>query len=667
MSEEANREVHGIFKGPFRIEDSTQREWLETNEAGAYCCSTIIERHDRKYHGLLVSPAPGFEGRYHILSAVDAVFHADSDIMLGNAVYPGAFYPEGWKALEEVKLLPWPAWVYSQDGIRIRKEVFMKKGDSAVFIVFRLIEGPDELEADLKFLFTFRNIHELTRENSVINHDIIEYENGFRVLPYAGMPAADIVFSGEWKHEGSIYWDSNINYHTERLRGHEYEEDRFVPGMVFIRVRKNEPYIIRVGIDAKTPSAGRLLDYYAVIRGEREKGSSGVNELFSLLGYQANHFLIENSDGKKSINAGYPWFGEWSRDTMISLPGLSCYNGKTEWCVDVLNSYISLIKDGMLPNTIGATQGFTSYNSIDAGLLFSRTVMHLIRSGYGGKGREKDFLTAKILPALEKIADAFIEGNVPELRIISNGLISSGNPYTQLTWMDATAWGKPVTSRHGFAVDLNALWFDTLKLIERLSAAAGKKVPERITEILEGFPEAFQAMFWLDDKKYLTDTVNENGPDYRIRPNMLFASSAHPGLLTDEQIKAVVETAEKHLLTPMGLRTLSPDDPFFAPEYSGGPNERDSRYHQGTVWPWILGIMIESSLSISENIIETAEKWNAYLENFLGKHLCSDGWGFVSEIFDGMNPLKGKGSFAQAWSSAEIIRAKALIDDILRK
>ena len=325
-----------------------------------------------------------------------------------------------------------------------------------------------------------------------------------------------------------------------------------------------------------------------------------------------------------------------------------------------------MIQNGLLPNTIGETQGFTSYNSIDVGLLFCRTVINLRKSGYGKSDSEKKYISEVITPAVREITGAFLRGAVPGAGILSNGLISSGTPYTQLTWMDATAWGRPVTSRHGLAVDLNALWFDAMNLIKSLEKENGGRITDELEEILEGFPEAFRKMFWLDEIGSLTDTVNENGPDYKLRPNMLFATSATKGLLNDKQMKGVVASAERHLLTPLGLRTLAPDDLRFEAVYEGGPDERDSRYHQGTVWPWLIGIMVESSLNASDQPESKAEFWLEYVDNLLETHLSVNGWGFISEIFDGDNPGEGKGSFAQAWSSGEVIRARALAEKTIK-
>ncbi|MBI9105398.1 MAG: glycogen debranching enzyme family protein [Spirochaetales bacterium] len=652
------------INGPFELDNDL--EWLETNQAGAFCCSTVLDCPSRKYHGLLVTPIEGAEGRYHILSSVDAAVSGKPDYTLGTSRYPMAVHPESYKNLDMVELLPWPAWRYRRDGLVIRKEVFMCPAQKAVYLVFLLEEGAARICLDLKFLFTFRNSHNLTRKNNDINPEIRKGDR-LRLKPYEGMPEVEITFSGEWSQEGDIYWDYNIEYPEELERGLEYSEDRFVPGQASISLNKGTAFVIRVAVEQDSGFDPGLLPG---MRDEqlkmRQKDVALIDRPEALLRYNARHFMLVNPSGKKSVNAGYPWFGEWGRDTMIALPGLTCYNGHTDSCVDVLCDYISMIKDGLLPNTLGETQGYTSYNSIDAGLLFCRAVINLMKTGYGVSEAEKKVLHKRFLPAVEGLVDAFIQGRVPGTRLNSDGLISSGNRNTQLTWMDATAWGHPVTPRCGFAVDINALWFDALCLCRSLSEAGGKRVAPAVIVLLESIPESFRKMFWIDDGEYLTDTVYDGKPDYKIRPNMLFASSATEGLLDDRQKKAVVAAAQRHLLTPLGLRTLSPEDEEFCPYYTGGPDERDSRYHQGTVWPWLLGIMIESSINCSNEPVKIAESWAGYLDNLLKIHLNNQGWGFISEIFDGRTPGKGKGCFAQAWSSGEIIRAYSIIQEVLK-
>ncbi len=642
-------------------------EWLETNNCGGFCCSTTMERNTRKYHGLLVSPVNGHEGRFHILSAVDAELRDGSGLTLGTNSYPDAEYPESSKYIESYDLMPFPAWLYSHGGSSVRKEIFMRSGEKAVWIAYTLEEGPDEAELGLKFLFTFRGSHSLTRANDALNGEIIKMQEGISLTPYEELPSVEIAFSDNYAADGELYWDYNICYEKEKERGLEWVEDRFVPGNISVKLLKKRPFVIRLGLKESEPVnyfSSNLLEIYNDEISARKTNAEMPCLPLDVLKYQSRHFLLKNPSGKQSINAGYPWFGEWGRDTMIALPGLTFYSGRTETGIQILLDYTSMIKDGLLPNTLGDTQGYTSYNSIDAGLLFCWAVSKMLDSGFGQKAQEVKILSDKLLPAVESVINAFIENRVPNAELTDEGLLRSGSKDTQLTWMDATAWGRPVTPRYGFAVELNSLWYDALKLNKRLCEICKRDFDKNLGRRAAEFPALFRGTFWLDDLGYLSDTVNENGPDRKIRPNMLFASSASDGLLDEHQISMVVQTAMEHLLTPLGLRTLAPDDPDFCPVYSGGSDQRDSTYHQGTVWPWPLGIMIESSLKAAEDIEKKVVFWSDYIDNLLNKHLFNDGWGFISEIFDGLNPDKGKGAFAQAWSCSEILRAAHLIKEI---
>ncbi|PID60717.1 hypothetical protein CSB45_00175, partial [candidate division KSB3 bacterium] len=464
MTEQYRNELQGLFEGPFTLSAGKKRregtEWLETNGRGAFASSSITEKQDRKYHGLLVTPIEGGEGRIHVLSAVDASFEIpglDSGLSMGTASYPGVFHPEGWKSLARVELLPFPAWTYRKGRVEIRKEIFMRSGEKGVYLVYTLIQGARKLAGALKFLFTFRDSHGLTKANENLDPSIRELEEGFSLKPYAPLPAAAVLFSGEWERRGEFYWDYNICYEREKERGFDHMEDRFVPGTSLIHLKQGKPFVIKVLLQDDVSDSLSGGEGLVQIYEEEKTGRIGPGKIDSpldLLKNQAHHFLLKNPSGSRSINAGYPWFGEWGRDTMLALPGLTFYNGRRDLAASILGDYSALIKDGLLPNTLGDTQGFTSYNSMDAGLLFCWAVGKIRDGGYGKKKKEKAYLGQTLLPAVASICGAFLENRVPGAHLTEKGLLYSGSPDTQLTWMDATAWGHPVTPRWGLAVDL---------------------------------------------------------------------------------------------------------------------------------------------------------------------------------------------------------------------
>ncbi len=636
-------------------------EWLITNSKGGFSSSTAIGCHTRKYHGLLVTTLPGREGRIHFLSSIEENINNGSQIRLGNNIYPGVMYPEGYGYIKDFCTLPVPTWIYSFGDVLLKKEILMREEEASVYIVYTLIEGAETLPAELRLLFTFRDSHTTTRENKALKNNISFNETGYSIQPYSILPSVNVSFSGEWAHFGDFYWDHNVIYEIERDRGLDFEEDRFVPGHEKITLKQGQPFVLKVSAGEDKSYRGDMIAGYSEILAKKIGYAKNIKTNKDLLSLGAGDFLVSSFSGLKSVNAGYPWFGEWGRDTMIALPGLTWCNGNTAWGLDVLKDYAGMIKNGMLPNTIGESQGFTSYNSIDAGLLYCRAVMKLIEFGYGNKPGEAVFIRSVLFQAVTSIVEAFLNGAVPETRLDSSGLISTGNENTQLTWMDATSKGKPVTSRHGYAVELNAMWYDSFILIKKLCGIIKSDIPAYADEYINKIPAAFIEAFWNENDGYLSDTSVDGAADHKLRPNLLFATSASEGLINrDIRVSSIKKVKEK-LLTPMGLRTLSPDHPDFRGEYSGSSDERDAKYHQGTVWPWLIGIMVESSLLYCEDKKKELKFWGDYLDNLLDKHLYRQGVGHVSEIFDGLLPENGKGCFAQAWSTGELLRAYSLL------
>ncbi|MBN2626718.1 MAG: glycogen debranching enzyme family protein [Spirochaetales bacterium] len=643
----------------------TDREWLETNGLGGFASSTEGDCPTRKYHGLLVTPLDGHEGRFMLLNDARLTLTGEGGFSLGSSHYPGALFPRGFESLESFTPDPFPTWIYDNGNYRIKKEVFMRQGDPGVYVAWTLLETPshspgDKAEGEIDLFCSFRNSHWLTKENGDISFDAAPLLQGFTISPYHGLPDLSFQFSGEFREPEEPFWDKNIEYPMERRRGFDFSEDRFVPGKITISLIKDVPLIMLASL---SPLEGKvqsfLLNNYSDEIKSRKKRLRRVKTSWDRLEEQSRHFLVTNGSGQLSVVAGYPWFGEWGRDTMIALPGL-LFDTNPEKGAQVLCDYAAHIDRGLIPNTLGEMQGFTSYNSLDASLLYLRAVDLLMKGGFGEKEVEREILRGELFPAVKKIIDAFLEGNVPLARITEEGLLEAGSERTQLTWMDAMVNGKPVTPRHGKAVDLNALWYGGLVLYRDLCKMFRKPFPKTAKAILEPFQETFMQTFYMHDLKCLTDTVVEKRQDGKIRPNMLFATAL--GLLPEAEGRETVETAKRLLLTPLGLRTLSPEDPQFAPFYEGDGEERDMVYHQGTVWPWPLGYLVESALNYAPDREGERRFWKDYLNRFLEIHLDRQGIDSISEVFDGLNPDEGKGCFAQAWSVGELLRSWRMIN-----
>ena len=643
----------------------TDREWLETNGVGGFASSTEGDCPTRKYHGLLVTPLAGQEGRFMLLNDAQLSIEEEGGMALGSFHYPGAVYPEGYRFIESFSNDPFPTWVYSGGGYRVKKEVFMRQGDPAVYVAWTLLGQPAGpvmrgVRARLRLLCTFRSSHHLARENDTLYEEYGSVPQGFSISPYYGLPSLSFQFSEEFSLDRGFYWDKNVEYPREKRRGFDGGEDRFVPGDVVLTLNRDIPFIMHASLDPQEDKVQSLLlnNYNDELR-SRRKRLKRAGSPWKRLEEQSRHFLVTNGAGQLSVVAGYPWFGEWGRDTMIALPGL-LFATQREKGAQVLCDYAAHIEKGLIPNTLGEMQGFTSYNSLDASLLYLRAMELLLDGGFGEKDVEKDVLRNQLFPAVKEIAEAFLDGRVPQAHLTEGGLLEAGSERTQLTWMDAMVGGKPVTPRHGLAVDLNALWYGGLRLYQSLCRQFRKPFPRKGKLILETFPSLFLKTFYLRESGFLTDTVKEGAADGKLRPNMLFATALK--LLPPDEGAQVVSMAKKYLLTPLGMRTLSPGDPEFAPVYEGGGEDRDRVYHQGTVWPWLLGIMVESALAYAADIEKEKKFWKEYLDNFLSIHLDHQGIDSVSEVFDGLNPLEGKGCFAQAWSVAELLRSWRMIN-----
>ncbi|MDC7221824.1 MAG: amylo-alpha-1,6-glucosidase [Spirochaetales bacterium] len=645
---------------------NTDREWLETNGVGGFASSTEGDCPSRKYHGLLVSPLAGHEGRFMLLNDAVLTVEEEGGFTLGSTHYPGVIHPKGYLLLESFTQDPFPTWIYSNGVYRISKEVFMRMGDPAVYVVWTLLSQPEtpvmrSVKARIKPLCSFRNSHHLAAENDDLNWEKGSLIQGCSLKPYGDLAPLYVQFSEEYKWDDNCYWDYNVEYPRELRRGFDYREDRFVPGEISLSLTKDVPFIMHASltsIDDRVQSV-LLNNYNDELRSRKKRLRKVKKSPWLRLEEHSRHFMVTNSAGQLSIVAGYPWFGEWGRDTMIALPGL-LYASNREKGAQVLCDYAAHIERGLLPNTLGEMQGFTSYNSLDASLLYLRAVDLLLKEGFGSSDIEKGVLKDQLFPAVKKIVEAFLDGIVPQAKLIEGGLLEAGSPNTQLTWMDAMVNGVPVTPRHGLAVDINALWYGGLKLYQELCKTFRKSFPKRAKQIVEDFPRLFLQTFFYSDFGYLTDTVREGVPDRKLRPNMLFATAI--GLLPKEEGRETVQMARKELLTPLGMRTLSPNDPQFAGVYEGSGEERDRVYHQGTVWPWPVGIMVESALQYAEDLDKEKAFWKDYLNKFLEIHLDRQGIDSISEVFDGMNPEEGKGCFAQAWSVGELLRAWRMIN-----
>lgn len=652
-------------------------EWFETNGLGGYAASSPLLCHTRKYHGWLVHPVEGQKGRFVLLNKLVFTFSfpgtAEPPLALDTNQYPGTLFPEGHRDLNSFHSDPAPCWSFARNGLDVEMELLMPRAFPGVLV--RLAwKGPAEhytLYADP--LFSFRDSHQLTFENRDAQLRFCDAGSHCRFGLYDGLPELFIHSSAPYRFHPAHHWDKNVEYKKEQERGFDYQEDRFRGGTFHFALGSTGEVFLAAGLENPANPLKEMFRQEARRRKKRRRVFRQDPEPVARLKAKGEDFLIRNREGAPSLIAGYPWFGEWGRDTMIAWQGLTLENDAAEEGIGILETYSRYEKEGLLPNTIGGLQGFESYNSLDASLLFCRCVQTLATALQGKElpaaaaERADRSLREKLIPTMGRIVQAFLNGKVPEARIREDGLLEAGSEETQLTWMDARVYGKAVTPRHGLAVDLNALWYNACGFLKDNRRSGDSELHQGVKRVLESFPAAFRRHFMLPEG-FLSDTAKPTDEgkslaDGKLRPNMLWAAALPFSVLTREEKQRLMERAAV-LKTKAGLRTLDPQDPDFIPVYSGTGPERDRAYHQGTVWPWLTGLYTEALYRTYRDLPEWGalrDRLRSELLAWITEQIDSGGLGSLSEVYDGGSPSDGKGCFAQAWSVAETIRAWNLL------
>ena len=642
------------------------REWLETNGLGGYAASTLLTCHTRRYHGLLVAnlPAPA-AGRHVLLSKFDEAIggeHGFTPLTIDH--FPGVRYSANPCPLVHFDLSEYPTWTYRVGHAEVRRSVVMVYGQNTVLLRYVAYGTSERLILRLRPLVAYRRHHTLTHENGFLRVVTEPLANGFRMEPYRGMPPLVVQWSpGRLKEaDRSAYWYRNFELDEDRKRGYDWHEDLFMPTTLELELRPEEELFVLASTDV-VADIGELWNQEVARRQKAREGalrhchSLGLEAEFTAIAERlvlaADQFLITTPSGRPALLAGYPWFEDWGRDTMISLPGTAFHAGHRESGFAVLEAFASLEQRGLLPNFINP-DGTAAYNSVDASLWFFWTVQQFLNAG-----GELERVRQTCWPAMRRIIAAYVRGMAsPPVKMNSDGLLYAGSRETQLTWMDANANGLPVTPRWGYAVEINALWFNALVFAGELATLL-RDDTFRLPIDTGTLAHAYRDLFWLRDSGYLADVVNEEGKDVSVRPNQIFAVSLPFSPLTRTMQEAVVDRIARELLTPYGLRTLGPEDSRYCGRYTGTMAERDSAYHQGTVWPWLMGAFVEAYLRVHHNSRPALDSVRIWLRNW-SVHLADAGVGTISEILDGDAPHRPNGCIAQAWSVGEVLRAMHL-------
>jgi predicted glycogen debranching enzyme len=642
-------------------------EWLDTNGLGGYASSTILNCNTRKYHGLLVANLRMPKGRHVLLSWLeDAVISGEMEFFLSCCQYPGVFFPREKHFLKEFSLDYSPRFTYEADGIRIHKAIMMIHNEDRVLIRYDVehCQFPGALR--LKPFVAFRGYHALTKENSFLQTETYKTERGFRLHPYDGMPPMVVQTNVEAKFSSSPVWYNNFEYKREKDRGFDWHEDLFCPGILEIPIENGSAVIISASTDVcrekleeiwMTETARRAKeasrDEKVAEKFENEEDRIHVRNLIN----SGQQFLINSPSGRPAIIAGYHWFGDWGRDTLISLPGLTFLSGRSEEGMAILDSMSAYEKNGILPNYFSDDEMENAYNTVDTSLWYFWSIQQMLK--YTG---EIMFIKSRMWPVMKRILKGYMDGTAFNIHMSENGLLHAGDKGTHITWMDATVAGTPVTARWGYPVEINALWYNAICFADEL----GQLFDDHeffSRDLISRIRKSFVDTFWIEGEAYLGDVFRDGFLDCAVRPNQILAVSLPYSPLDAAKWMGVVEKVKKLLLTPVGLRTLSPEDKSYKGRYEGDGLTRDAAYHQGTVWPWLIAHFGEAYIKAAEDKAAAKTFLLNYIRAFLRNHMPEVGIGCISEIFDGDAPHRPNGCISQAWSAAGLIRLYMLIND----
>ncbi len=644
-------------------EGASRREWLVTNGLGGYASGSLSGANTRRYHGLLIAALIPPTGRMALLSKLEEIVVAGGQLYeLSANQYPGALHPQGWQYLERFDNYPAPTFLYRPiPGLLLEKRIWMAHGEHTTFVRYKLIESTGAVDLRLAPLVCWKDFHAEMHpwEGLPSSLDTTAGETRIRFTPDS--PILRLLAKGShWEAGG--YWHYNVEHQRELERGLDFREDLYCPGHFQLSLKPGAEVTFVATIETKAATSERAWAVLLERQAELIAGAKAEDDFARCLALAADQFSIEGNHEpsrpskvvaakriarRSTIIAGYHWFSDWGRDTMIALPGLCLETGRFQLARDILTSFAGFVSEGMLPNRFPDQGEFPEYNTVDATLWYFEAIRRYVAIAPDGLELAREFW-----PVLADIFQWHIRGTRYGIQADrSDGLLRAGQLGVQLTWMDARVGDWVVTPRMGKPVEINALWFNALRTMEQLAEALGEPSHE-YAEWADLAATGFRRAFVRPDGQGLYDVITKSGPDASIRPNQIFAASLHYSSLTPADRESVVRVVAENLLTPRGIRTLSPADSAYRARYEGGIGERDSAYHQGTVWPWLLGSFVEAHLKVHND----PEKARAFLRP-LQEHLLEAGVGSISEVFDGDAPHLPDGCIAQAWSVAEVLRA----------
>ena len=632
------------------LEESLPRELLRTNRSGAYSCSTIVDCNTRKYHGLLVVPVPELDDDNHVLlSSLDVtVVQHGAEFNLGLHKYQGNNYsPKGHKYIREFDCDKVPTTVYRVGGVVLKKEVVFQHYEDRILIRYTLVDAHSATKLLFRPFLAFRSVRQFTHENSVASRDYKEVENGISTCMYAGYPDLYMQFSKKADFHFTPDWYRGVEYTKEQERGYASNEDLYVPGYFEVNIKKGESVVFSASTSpCKTGGLKRLFQAEADERSPRDN-------FFHCLVNAAHQFHKRTSKDERYLLAGYPWFKCRARDTFIALPGLTLSIEEQDYFELVMKTAERALREFMEGRPL--TGKIVEIEQPDVMLWAIWAIQQYDKHA----GREK--CCSMYGKLLKDIVYFILDGKHPNLEVKENGLVYTEGRDKAVTWMNSTVNGSPVVPRTGYIVEFNALWYNALRYCSCVAADMGNHVASADMERRADLCRASFVGTFLNQYGYLFDYVGGETADWSVRPNMIFAVALDYSPLDPAQQKSVLDMCTRELLTPKGLRSLSPNSTGYNPMYVGPQTQRDYAYHQGTAWPWLGGFYMEACLRVYKRTrLSFIQRQMVGYEDEMVNHCI----GTIPELFDGNPPFCGRGGISFAINVAEVLRTLELLEKI---
>lgn len=630
------------------LQESLPRELLRTNRSGAYSCSTIVDCNTRKYHGLLVVPVPELDDDNHVLlSSLDVtVVQHGAEFNMGLHKYQGNNYsPKGHKYIKEFDCGKVPTTIYRVGGVILKKEVVFQHYEDRILIRYTLVDAHSTTTLRIRPFLAFRSVRQFTHENSVASRDYQSVDNGIKTCMYPGYPELFMQFSKENEFMFKPDWYRGVEYPKEQERGYASDEDLYVPGYFELDIKKGESIVFAASIsESSTDTLNELFDTEVDKRTPRDN-------FFHCLVNAAHQFHIHEKNDDRYILAGYPWFKCRARDMFISLPGLTLSIEEQSYYELVMKTAQKGLDEFMEGKPLSVK--IYEMEQPDVPLWAIWCLQQYAKEA----GMQK--CLEMYGPFMKRILTFIERGNHPNLKVMDNALVYTNGTDKAVTWMNSTVNGKPVVPRTGYIVEFNALWYNALKFCASIALLAKKnKDAEHLEKMAEKCRKSFLDMF-MNEYGYLFDYVGGNDKDWSVRPNMIFAVALDYSPLEQDQKKSVLDVCTRELLTPKGLRSLSPKSGGYNPMYVGPQPQRDYAYHQGTAWPWLGGFYMEACLKLYKRTrLSFIERQMVGYEDEMINHCI----GTIPELFDGNPPFNGRGAISFAMNVAEILRTLELLE-----